>query len=350
MAEENKKYTPISELGEFGLIHRLSGKIELHRESTLKGIGDDAAVIAPPGKDEVILLSTDMMAEGIHFDLAYTPLRHLGYKAVAVNVSDICAMNGEATQFLVSIALSNQYSVETIEEIYEGMRFACKEYNVDLVGGNTSSSRSGLIISISIIGKGRKDNIAYRNGAKAGDLLCVTGDLGAAYAGLFLLEKGKKDFALNPSVKPDLKGYNHILQRQLMPHARMDVINMFADSGVKPSAMIDVSDGLSSEINHLCEDSVAGCLLDEDKIPIHEETIKVAHGAEVSPTLFALNGGEDYQLLFTLPPAEFKKLKDTSDITVIGEMLPPADGIKLAGKDGNIQELTSKGWDGMKKK
>ncbi len=350
MQEERIKYTPISELGEFGLIERLTCNIELQRNSTLKGVGDDAAVIAPLEKDEVLLFSTDLLAEGIHFDFAYTPLRHLGYKSVAVNVSDICAMNGEPTQLLVSIALSNQYSVETLEEIYAGIRIACKEYKVDLVGGNTSSLRSGLIINISILGKGKKDRITFRNGAKVGNYLCVTGDLGAAYAGLSVLEKGKTNFAREPSVKPDLKSYTHVLQRQLMPRPRLDIVEMFAHSDVKPTSMIDVSDGLSSEINHLCTESSVGCLIDETQIPIHDETIKIAREAEVSPTIFALNGGEDYQLLFTVSPADYKKLKDISDISLIGEILAPASGIKLADKDGNLHELPVNGWDALKKK
>lgn len=349
MEEERKKYTPISQIGEFGLIHRLTDKFKIQRESTLKGVGDDAAVIAPPHNNEVLLFSTDMMAEGIHFDFSYNPLRHLGYKCIASNVSDICAMNGEATQILVSIAISNQYSVETLEEIYEGIRYACKEYNVDLVGGNTTSSKSGLIIGISILGKGKKESITYRSGAKVGDYIIVTGDLGGAYAGLLLLEKGKRDFANDPAVKPDLKAYSGIIQRQLLPQARVDVVKNFHLSDVKPTAMIDISDGLSSEIIHICNESAVGCLLDEGKLPVHEETAKIARSSGLSPTHFALNGGEDYQLLFTIPPTEYKKLRDTSDMTIIGEILPHTDGIKLAAIDGKIRPLSANGWDGLKR-
>lgn len=351
MAEEEvKKYTEISKLGEFKLIERLTEKIELTQPSTLKGVGDDAAVIAPPEPGEVMLLSTDMMAEGIHFELTYTPLRHLGYKAVAVNVSDICAMNGESTQVVVSLAVSNQYSVESLDEIYKGIKFACKEYNVDLVGGDTTSSRSGLVIDVTILGKAKKDKVVYRSGAKPGDLLCVSGDLGGAYAGLYLLEKARKNVGTDSTAKPELQGYGYVLQKQLMPHARVDIIELFRSSGVLPTSMIDVSDGLSSEIHHICKASKVGCLLEEIKIPIHEESIKVAQEAGVPPSLFALSGGEDYELLFTLSPSDYKKIKDPSKINIIGEILPAEDGIKVADKKGKLHTLNIQGWDGLKVK
>jgi thiamine-monophosphate kinase len=351
MAEQEvKKYTEISKLGEFGLIKRLTEKLELRQASTLKGIGDDAAVIAPPEKGEVMLLSTDMMAEGIHFELTYTPLRHLGYKAVAVNVSDICAMNGEPTQVVVSIAVSNQYSVESLDEIYKGIKFACKEYNVDLVGGDTTSSKSGLVIDVTILGKAKQDKVVYRSNAKFGDLLCVSGDLGGAYAGLLLLEKARKNLGTDPALKPELQGYGYVLQKQLMPHARVDIIELFRSSGVVPTSMIDISDGLSSEIHHICEASKVGCLLEELKIPVHEETIKVAQEEGAPYSLFALSGGEDYELLFTLNPADYKKIKDHDKITIIGEILPPAEGIKIADKSGKMHPLTFQGWDGLKAK
>jgi len=350
MAEtEVKKYTEISKLGEFGLIKHLTEKIELLQPSTLKGVGDDAAVIAPPAQDEVLLLSTDMMAEGIHFELTYTPLRHLGYKAVAVNVSDICAMNGEPTQVVVSIAVSNQYSVESLEEIYKGIKYACKEYKADLVGGDTTSSKSGLVIDVTILGKTKKDKVVHRSGAKTGDLVCVSGDLGASYAGLLLLEKTKELFGKDPSLKPELQGYGYVLKNQLMPAARVDIVELFNVSNVIPTSMIDISDGLASEIHHICEASKAGCMVEEFKIPIHEETIKVASENGVSPLMFALGGGEDYQLLFTLNPADYKKIKDPSKITIIGEITAAADGIKIATKDGKLQPLTVQGWDGLKK-
>lgn len=351
MAEEKvEKYTEISKLGEFGLIKHLTEKIELLQPSSLKGVGDDAAVIAPPAEGEVLLLSTDMMAEGIHFELTYTPLRHLGYKAVAVNVSDICAMNGEPTQVVVSIAVSNQYSVESLEEIYKGIKYACKEYKVDLVGGDTTSSRSGLVIDVTILGKAKKEKVVHRNSAKAGDLLCVSGDLGAAYAGLLLLEKARKNLGADSSVKPELQGFGYVLQKQLMPHARVDMIELFRSSDVVPTSMIDISDGLASEIHHICEASGTGCLLEEIKIPIHEETIKVAQENGVPPSLFALSGGEDYELLFTLNPADYKKIKEPGKLSVIGEILPAEDGIMVAAKDGKMHPLAIQGWDGLKAK
>jgi len=347
MAEEKAKYTDISTLGEFGLIKHLTEKLEYIQPSSLKGVGDDAAVIAPPAQDEVILFSTDMLAENIHFDLTYTPLRHLGYKAVAVNVSDMCAMNGRASQVVVSLAISNQFSVEALDEIYKGIRFACQEFGVDLVGGDTTSSRSGLVINVSVIGIAKKDEVVYRSGANVGDYLCVSGDLGSAYAGLFLLERAKKTFEKDPAEKPDMQGYGYVLQRQLMPQARIDIIELFHLSGVIPTSMIDISDGLSSEVHHICRSSEVGCLVDENKIPVNEETAKVALEAGVSPTVFALNGGEDYELLFTLNPGDLNKIKDPTKITVIGEIMPAKDGIKLAGRDSKIYELKSTGWDGL---
>jgi thiamine-monophosphate kinase len=351
MAEvDAKKYTEISKLGEFGLIKHLTDKIELLQASSLKGVGDDAAVIAPPANGEVLLLSTDMMAEGIHFELTYTPLRHLGYKAVAVNVSDICAMNGEPTQVVVSIAVSNQYSVESVEEIYKGIKFACKEYKVDLVGGDTTSSKSGLVIDVTILGKAPKEKVVYRSGAKPGDLICVSGDMGAAYAGLLLLEKARRRLGADPAQKPELQGYGYVLQKQLMPKARVDIVEMFRTSGIVPTSMIDISDGLSSEVHHICEASKVGCLLEEIKMPIHEETKKVAEENGVTPVLFALSGGEDYELLFTLNPADYKKIKDPSAISVIGEVLPAEDGIMIAAKDGKMHPMAVQGWDGLKAK
>lgn len=347
---EVQKYTEISKIGEFGLIKHLTQKIELQQPSTITGVGDDAAVIAPPAEGEVLLLSTDMMAEGIHFELTYTPLRHLGYKAVAVNVSDICAMNGEPTQVVVSIAVSNQYSVESLDEIYKGIKYACKEYKVDLVGGDTTSSRSGLVIDVTILGKAKKEKVVHRKGAKVGDLLCVSGDMGASYAGLLLLEKAKETFGKEPAQKPELQGYGYVLKRQLMPDARVDMIQLFRESDVVPTSMIDISDGLSSEANHICESSNVGCIIEELKIPIHEETIKVAAENGMHPLMFALNGGEDYELLFTLDPTDFKKIKDTSKLTVIGEITSAADGVKLATKDGKLQPLGPQGWDGLKAK
>jgi len=347
--EEKKKYTEISQLGEFGLIELLTKSIKLTQASTIKGVGDDSAVIAPE-KDKQILFSTDMMVEGIHFDLTYTPLRHLGYKAVSSNVSDICAMNGMPTQIVVSLAISNQYSVEALEEIYKGMRFACEEYGVDFVGGDTTSSTSGLVISIAILGKANEKEITYRSGAKKNDFICVSGDLGTAYAGLLLLQQAKHAFNNDPSLKPDLSGYGNLLQRQLMPHARTEIISLFKSSGVVPTSMIDISDGLSSEINHLCKASNVGCIIYEEKIPVNAEVEKLAAEMNTSPTMYALSGGEDYELLFTINSNDWKKLSDRNAVTVIGEINEAADGICLNDKSGKEHLINPKGWDSFEKK
>ena len=347
--EEKKKYTEISQLGEFGLIEQLTKSIKLTQASTIKGVGDDAAVIAPE-KDKQILFSTDMMVEGIHFDLTYMPLRHLGYKAISSNVSDICAMNAVSTQVVVSLAISNQYSVESLEEIYKGMRFACEEYGLDFVGGDTTSSISGLVISVAILGKADEKEVTYRSGAKKGDFICVSGDLGASYGGLLLLQQAKNAFNTDPSLKPDLSGYSYLLQRQLMPHARTEIISLFKSSGVLPTSMIDISDGLSSEINHLCKASQAGCILYEEKLPVNPEVEKLAAEMKTSPTMFALSGGEDYELLFTINPNDWKKLSDSKAVTVIGEVNEAADGICLQDKSGKEHLINSKGWDPFEKK
>lgn len=350
MAEQGtKKYTEISELGEFGLIEHLTKDIKLKQDSTIKGVGDDAAVIRAEA-DKFILFSTDMLVEGIHFDLTYTPLRHLGYKAVSSNVSDICAMNGEPTQIVVSLAISNQFSVESLEEIYKGIRIACEEYNVDLVGGDTTSSNAGLVISVAILGNVNEKEVAYRNGAKKGDFICVSGDLGAAYAGLLLLQKAKQDFTNDSSVKPDLSGYSYVLQRQLMPHARTEIISLLKSHNIVPTSMIDISDGLSSEINHICKASNVGCMIYEDRLPIHEEVEKVAKEFETAPALFPLSGGEDYELLFTVSPDGWKKLKETNAMSVIGEITEAADGICFQDKSGKEHLINPRGWDSFEKK
>jgi len=344
--EEDSKpsFTRVDKLGEFGLIKKLTEKIVLKQPSTIKGVGDDAAVIEPE-KDQVILFSTDMLAEGVHFDLTYTPLRHLGYKAVSVNVSDICAMNGVPTQITVSIGISNQFSVEALEELYKGMRYACEEYGVDLVGGDTISSHSGMVISISILGKAKKEEVTYRNTANVGDIVCISGDLGAAYSGLLVLNRGKKIFASDPEARPDLTGYDYVLKRQLMPQARVDIVGLFKTHNIIPTAMIDISDGLSSEVHHLCEDAKIGCIIDEERVPIHENVKKVAGEFQQLPISYALNGGEDYELLFTLSKKDFEKLKDSDKITRIGEIVTPAQGISLRDKTGKMHSLTAKGWD-----
>ncbi len=347
-------YTRIDKLGEFGLIKKLTENIVLKQPSSIKGVGDDAAVIEPE-KDHVMLFSTDMLAEGVHFDLTYTPLRHLGYKAVAVNVSDICAMNGTPTQITVSMGVSNQFSVEALEELYRGMQYACDEYGVDLVGGDTTSSNSGMIINIAILGKAKKDHVTYRNTANIGDIICVSGDLGAAYSGFLVLNRGKEQFANDPEAKPDLTGYDYVLKRQLMPSARVDIVEIFKTHNVIPTAMIDISDGLSSEVNHLCNpisprmgSGAIGAIIDEERLPINENTKKVAEEFKKSAISFALSGGEDYELLFTVSPKDFEKLKLSDKLKRIGEIVTPAQGVSFRDKTGILHPLSAKGWDGLK--
>jgi thiamine-monophosphate kinase len=345
---ENTERTELSSLGEFGLIKHLTQFIELKNESTVKGIGDDAAVLNYNGKQVVI--STDMLVEGVHFDLAYVPLKHLGFKSVSVNLSDIYAMNALPKQITVSFALSNRFSVEAMEELYAGMLMACKKHQVDIVGGDTTTSKSGLIISITAIGEADAAELVYRNGAKEGDLLCVTGDLGAAYLGLQLLEREKQIFIESPGVQPDLGGNDYILERQLKPEARKDIPPLLKLLEVKPTSMIDVSDGLASEILHITSQSEVGCNLYEEKIPIDPSTYNTAREFNLDPTLCALSGGEDYELLFTISPADFSKIKANPDITVIGHITHATDGVNLITKGGTSHPLTAQGWDPLLKK
>lgn len=344
---ENKTRTELKSLGEFGLIKHLTEHVELYNESTLKGIGDDAAVIKCQNEKQA-LVSTDMLVEGIHFDLTYVPLKHLGYKAITVNLSDICAMNGVPKQVTVSIAASSRFSVEALEELYSGILYACKRYNVDLIGGDTTSSTSGLVLSITAIGEAEKEKITYRNGAKEKDLLCVTGDLGGAYMGLQILEREKFVFKDNPNIQPDLEGNDYILERQLKPEARLDVIELLQKLNIQPTSMIDVSDGLASEIIHLCEQSEVGCELYEDKIPIDPQTFDRAREFSLDPTVCALSGGEDYELLFTIPMSDYDKVKGQMDITVIGHMTPKSAGINLIAKAGTSHPITAQGWNAFK--
>lgn len=345
---ENTGRTELSSLGEFGLIKHLTQFIELKNESSIKGIGDDAAVIDYKGKQTVV--STDMLVEGVHFDLAYVPLKHLGYKAVAVNVSDIYAMNATPKQITVSFALSNRFSVEAVEELYSGMITACHKYKVDIVGGDTTTAQSGLVISITAIGEANANELIYRDGAKEGDLLCVTGDLGAAYVGLQLLEREKKIFMESPGVQPDLGGNDYILERQLKPEARKDIPPLLKLLKVKPTAMIDISDGLASEILHICTQSETGCNLFEDKIPIDPSTYSMAREFNLDPTVCALSGGEDYELLFTIDQSDFPKIKANPDITVIGHMTSKKEGINLITKGGTSHPITAQGWDSLLQK
>ena len=344
---ENTERTELNTLGEFGLIKHLTQFIEIKNESTIKGIGDDAAVIDYKGKQTVI--STDMLVEGVHFDLAYVPLKHLGFKAVSVNLSDIYAMNATPKQITVSFAISNRFSVEAMEELYAGMMMACKKHNVDIVGGDTTTAKSGLVISITAICEANADDLVYRNGAKEGDLLCVTGDLGAAYVGLQLLEREKQIYLESPGVQPDLGGNDYILERQLKPEARIDIPVLLKKLDVKPTSMIDISDGLASEILHICTQSSVGCNLFEEKIPIDPSTYNMAREFNMDPTICALNGGEDYELLFTIDQSDFPKIKANPDISVIGHMTRNSDGVNLITKGGTSHTLTAQGWDSMKR-
>ena len=344
---DNKEKTNIDALGEFGLINHLTKNIELVQKSTLKGVGDDAAVLDPQGKK--VLISTDMLLEGIHFDLAYTPLKHLGYKAVQVNLSDIYAMNGIATQVTVSIGLSSRFPIEAIEEIYEGIYIACEKYGVDLVGGDTTASKQGLVLSVTSIGYANPEDITYRDGAQEGDLICVSGDLGGAYVGLQLLEREKLVYLENPNIQPDLEGKDYIVERQLKPEARRDIVELLKDIDVKPTAMIDVSDGLASEILRICKQSNKGCSLYEEKIPIDPMTYETAREFGLDPTVCALSGGEDYELLFTVKQADYEKIKFKMDISIIGHITEPASGYNLISKSGNVHPITAQGWNAFPK-
>lgn len=334
--------TDVNTLGEFGLIDHLTRDFPLQQPSTIKGVGDDAAVIDNGGLCTVV--STDMLVEGIHFDLAYVPLKHLGYKAVVVNLSDIYAMNAFPRQITVSIAISNRFSVEALDEFYAGIRAACEVYGVDLVGGDTTSSPKGLTISITAIGQCEKERLVYRSGARPGDLICITGDLGAAYLGLQLLEREKQIWQENPGVQPDLEGQKYAVGRQLKPEARKDAIEAFRKIGLKPTSMIDISDGLASELFHLCKQSGVGALIEESGIPIHQEAQLLALKFKLDPATCALNGGEDYELLFTIDPADADKVKYLPDIYIAGEILEANDGIKLNTKGGNLHDLKAQGW------
>ena len=333
----------ISQIGEFGLIEKISRGFDLRNKSSIKGIGDDAAVI-DAGTD-LILLSTDLLTEGIHFDLAYVPLQHLGYKAVAVNVSDIAAMNGRPEQIVVGLGLSNRFSVEAVEMLYSGVRNACQNYNVDLVGGDTTSSASGLILSVSVLGRVSRDAVAYRSGAKVNDILCVTGDLGGSYMGLQVLERERQVFLANPDMQPDLEQYSYIVGRQLKPEARMDIVHELRELGVVPTSMIDISDGLASEVLHLSNSSEVGFKLFEDKIPIDSMTFDTALEFKLDPVVIALNGGEDYELLFTIRQTDFEKIKNHPDIHFIGHVHDRKDQNVMISKEGTVVPLRAQGWD-----
>lgn len=332
-------------MGEFGLIDHLTKNFEINQASTFKGIGDDAAVL--DFKDKKIVLSTDLLIEGVHFDLAYMPLRHLGYKAVVVNVSDICAMNAKATQIMVSVAVSNRFPLEALEELYDGITLAANEYKLDVVGGDTTSSQKGMIISITAIGEADETEIVYRNGAKKSDLLVVTGDIGAAYLGLQVLEREKQVFQVNPNSQPDLDAYSYLIERQLKPQARTDIRTLLYALEIKPTAMIDVSDGLSSEIMHICKQSKLGCNLYEDKLPIDPQFINTCEEFNLDATTVAINGGEDYELLFTIAMTDFEKIKANPNFTIIGHMTQESEGIHLITRANTKIPLKARGWDAL---
>jgi len=346
MIPTSKCVTPISELGEFGLIAHLTDSVKIKNSSTLKGIGDDAAVLDYNGKN--ILVTTDLLVEGIHFNLIYTPLKHLGYKSVVVNLSDICAMNGIPRQITVSIAISSKFSVEALEELYKGITLACEHYGVDLVGGDTSSSLTGLLISVTAVGEVQQNDIVYRNGAKENDLICVSGDLGGAYMGLQLLEREKKIFSETSQIQPDLARYDYILERQLKPEARTDIIQKLKKTGIKPTSMIDISDGLSSELLHICKNSKTGCKIYSQKIPIDIATCNMANEFNISPETAALNGGEDYELLFTVSLNDYEKIKTIKEISIIGNITKSSEGLNLITADGNFIQITAQGWNAIK--
>lgn len=340
---EEKKMTNVNELGEFGLIDRLTKDFSNINESTELGIGDDAAVLSYGNKKTV--LTTDMLVEGIHFDLMYMPLKHLGYKSIVVNLSDIYAMNAEPKQVTVSLAISSKFSVEALEELYAGIHLACKNYKVDLIGGDTTSSLTGLVISVTAIGEANEEDLCYRSGAKEGDLICVTGDLGAAYLGLQILEREKQIYLEHPEVQPEMENAQYLLERHLKPEARRDVIRYFKEAGLKPTAMMDVSDGLSSDIRHICRQSRVGCEIQESMVPINEDAYHMALNFNIDPITCALNGGEDYELLFTIQPEDETKIADESAFVIIGQITKAENGTVLVTKSGNRHPLKAQGWN-----
>lgn len=341
---KNQELTPISTLGEFGLIKHLTQFFPVENASTELGVGDDAAIINAEGKK--VLVSTDMFTEGVHFNLGYTPLKHLGYKVVVAGISDIAAMNAVPTQIMISVAVSNRFPVEALEEIYAGVQLACRRYKVDLVGGDTTSSQTGLVINVTAVGLESSEKIISRNGVKPNDLLVVTGDLGGAYMGLQILEREHSVYLKNPNMQPEMEGYDYILERQLKPEARTDIKEILEELGVKPTSMIDVSDGLASEVLHLSDRSKVGFRIYEEKIPMDELTISTADEFNLNPVMTALNGGEDYELLFTISQSDFDKIKNNPDFTIIGYAVEEEQGNYLVLRGSNeLAELTAQGWD-----
>ena len=346
MSDTNNKRTELSELGEFGLIDHLTKNIKLKNPSSIVGIGDDAAIIDNGAKRT--LITKDLLIEGVHFDLTYTPLKHLGYKAVAVNISDIVAMNAKPQQIIIGIAVSNRFSLEAIEEIYKGIMLACENYKVDLVGGDTTSSVSGLCISVTAIGQADENEIVFRSTAKEGDLVCVSGDLGAAYLGLLLLEREKQVFKVDPNMQPEFSGNDYVLERFLKPEARPDIIKLLKAQDIMPTSMIDISDGLASEILHICKDSNLGANIYENKLPIDMTTNNLAKEFNLDPTTCALNGGEDYELLFTVPQSDFEKIQKTEGVSIIGHITDKNSGVNLVSANEVVTPITAQGWDALK--
>ncbi|WP_233861095.1 thiamine-phosphate kinase [Tenacibaculum piscium] len=346
LEDKNQERTSLAELGEFGLINHLTEHFKLYNSSTTKGIGDDAAVISASEKER--LITTDLLIEGVHFDLSYMPLKHLGYKAVMVNLSDVYAMNGVAEQITVSIAVSNRFPLEALEELYAGIQLACDTYKVDLIGGDTTSSTKGMLLSITAIGTANKEEIVYRNGAKPTDLIVVSGDLGGAYLGLQVLEREKQVFQVNPESQPDLDAYTYLIERQLKPEARKDIAELLKELDVKPTAMIDISDGLSSEIMHICTQSKTGCKIYEDKLPLDPQVISTSEEFNMDSTMIALSGGEDYELLFTVPIADFEKIKSNPNLSIIGHVVEQNQGMNLVTRADQEIELKAQGWNTFK--
>ncbi len=346
LENKNTQRTTLAELGEFGLINHLTKHFTIQNSSTFKGVGDDAAVLKSTKKQT--LITTDLLIEGVHFDLSYMPLKHLGYKAVMVNLSDVYAMNGKAEQITVSVAVSNRFSLEALEELYAGIQLACNTYKIDLIGGDTTSSTKGMLLSITAIGTAKKSDVVYRNTAKPTDLIVVSGDLGAAYLGLQVLEREKQVFQVNPKNQPDLDNYTYLIERQLKPEARKDVVEILAELDVKPTAMIDVSDGLSSEIMHICSQSNVGCKIYEDKIPLDPQVISTCEEFNMDSTMVALSGGEDYELLFTVAISDFDKIKANPNFTIIGHITEKNQGINLVTRADQEIELKAQGWNALK--
>jgi len=343
--DKNQQRTPLAALGEFGLIDHLTANFKIKQKSTIKGIGDDAAVLNHEGK--TVVVTTDLLVEGVHFDLSYMPLKHLGYKAVVVNLSDVYAMNANATQITVSIAVSNRFPLEALEELYAGIETAANVYEVDVIGGDTTSSTSGLLISITAIGDINKEDVVYRNGAKPNDLLVVTGDLGGAYLGLQVLEREKEVFKVNPNSQPDLEMYSYIIERQLKPEARRDIVKLLKDLDIKPTSMIDISDGLSSEVIHLCKQSEVGCDLYENKLPLDPQVISTCEEFKMDSTTVALNGGEDYELLMTISQEDFPKIKANPNLTVIGYITEQSAGMHLVTRADTKILMKAQGWNSL---